>query len=109
MPTHAAWKCSLSYLAQELSEKKFSLNEVPNANLSNDEKACFESLEAALKVCKTMCDDFASKISKMTSHSQAKWWDRARLHFYEKDLTLLKSNLETHKQTVTVVIGIATL
>ena len=85
---------------------------VPNANLSDDQKACFESLKPALGACRGMCDEFACKLSKMTSHSQpdkVNWWDRARLHFNEKDLALLKSNLEKHKQTVDVAIGVATM
>ena len=54
------------------------LNGVPNANLSEDEKACYESLRLALEACKGMCDEFSAKLSKMTSHSQGdkvNWWD----------------------------------
>ena len=88
------------------------LNGVPNANLSENEKACYESLTPALVVCKGKCDEFSAKLSKMTSHSQGdkvNWWDRARLHFNEKDVALLKSDLEKHKQTIDIAIGIATL
>ena len=87
------------------------LDGVLDADLSDDQKACFESLKPALEACKRTCDDFVSKLSKMTSHSRAdsvSWWDRARLHFNEKDVALLKSDLEIHKQTVDVTIGVAT-
>ena len=88
------------------------LDGVPNTDLSNDQKACFENLKPALSACTEMCDRFASKLSRLTSHSQTDkvgWWDRARLHFNEKDVALLKSDLEKHKQTVDVAIGVATL
>lgn len=32
-----------------------SLDGAPNANLSNDQKACFESMKPALSACKEMC------------------------------------------------------
>ena len=88
------------------------LKGVPNAELSDDQKACFESLKPALEACKQKCDTFTSKLSKMTSHSQAgkvNWWDRARMHFNANDIAILKSDLEKHKQTVDVAIGVATL
>ena len=102
----------LGILQNLLQALQQPLKRVSNADLSNDQKACFESLKPALEACKGMCDNFALKLSKMTSHSQADkvdWRDRARLHFNEKDIAMLKSDLEKHKQTVDVAIGIATL
>jgi hypothetical protein len=102
----------LGILQNLLQALQQPLDGVPNADLSNDQKACFESLKPALEACKGMCDDFTLKLSKMTSHSQAdkvSWRDRARLHFNEKDVALLQSDLEKHKQTVDVAIGVATL
>ena len=102
----------LQILQNLLQALQQPLNGVPNANLSEDEKACYESLRPALQACKSLCDEFSAHLSKMTSHSQGdkvNWWDRARLHFNEKDVALLKSDLEKHKQTVDIAIGVATL
>jgi hypothetical protein len=102
----------LQILQNLLQALQQSLNGVPNTNLSENERACFESLRPALEACKGICDDFSAKLSKMTSHSQGdkvNWWDRARLHFNEKDVALLKLDLEKHKQTVDIAIGVATL
>ena len=99
----------LQSLMQALQQ---SLEGVSNADLSNDQKACFESLKPALEACKGMCDTFTSKLSKMTSRSQAgrvNWWDRARIHFNTNDIAILKSDLEKYKQTVDVAIEVATL
>ena len=100
---------NLESLLQALQQP---LHGVPDAKLSENERACFKSLEPALKACEAMCNDFSAKLSKMTSHSQedkVSWWDRARLYFNEQDVALLKSNLEKHKQTVDIAIGVATL
>ena len=102
----------LGILQRLLESLQQPLNEVPNADLSDDQKACFESLKPALQACSEMCRGFTSKLSKMTSHSQAdkvNWWDRAKMYFNEKDLALLKSNLEKYKQTVDIAIGVATM
>lgn len=36
------------------------------------------------------------------------WWDRARLHFIEKGVTLLRANIEKYEQTFDVSIAVAT-
>ena len=102
----------LGILQNLLQALQQPLHRVPNADLSTNQKAYFESLKPALSSCKEMCDDFGLKLSKVTSHSQAdkvNWWDRARLYFNEEDIALLKSNLEENKQTFDMAIGVATL
>ena len=99
----------LQNLVQALQQP---LSGVPNANLSKDEKACYERLRPALRALKGMCDEFSAKLSRMTSHSQGykvNWWYRARLHFNERDVALLKSDFDKHKQSIDVAIGVATL
>ena len=47
---------SLHTVLQALKE---GLDGVPNADLSNDQKACFEGLKPALGACREVCDRFA--------------------------------------------------
>lgn len=102
----------LQTLQDLLRALQLPLNGVPNTDFSDDAKATFESMRPALESCKGLCDDFTVKLSKLTSHShgdKVSWWDRTKLHFNEKDVALLKMDLEKHKQTVDMVIGVATL
>lgn len=78
-----------------------SLSRVGGVGLTADQLSCLEALEPAIKSCQIACGHFADKLAKATSRSDdghVSFLDRARLHFGEKDILLLKSRLETARK-----------
>lgn len=88
------------------------LNGVQNSALSPNQQACFINLKPAIQHCEATCSGFAARLSQITSRSgpdHVNWFDRARIHFNDNDISLLKAALERDKQTLDVALGMATL
>jgi hypothetical protein len=79
-------------------------------HLSAEAKA---ALAAALNNCKQACNKFQAKLKKWTRHStddKVHWWDRVRVGlFAERDIELLRRQLEQCKVTINTAIDTMTL
>ncbi|KAF4459313.1 glycosyl family 43 [Fusarium albosuccineum] len=81
-------------------------------NLIDNQQELVKQLKPALQGCQEYCDDFTQRLSRLTSKSdtdRVDWKDKARLHFHEDDISLLKSRLGDYKQTLGIALSITTL
>lgn len=79
------------------------LDGLEDTAFSPDQKDSLRSLEPVMRYCNTVCKDFATRLAQLTSHSDQghiAWIDRFRLHFNDRDIEILKENLDRCQRTL---------
>ncbi|KAI2633685.1 hypothetical protein GGS26DRAFT_554317 [Hypomontagnella submonticulosa] len=72
-----------------------------------NQRAAYQDLEPVFQRCQNSCDEFASLLRKITSHSdedRLSKRDRLRVHLNEKEIAQFRGNLEVYKSTLVVAL-----
>ena len=100
---------TIKELLQSLSEY---LKSVKDDDLSDQQKAALQDLEAPIKGTQQCCDALKDKIESIMSHSsdgKVNFLSRVEFLFKDKDVNLRKSELVGYQQTLNVALGVVTL
>lgn len=103
---------SLRTLQNSLGTLRNSLQGTGDAPLSQEQRDSLVDLALPLEICNAACEDFKSKLSKLTSNStidHTAFWDKLRLHFNKNDVAFLEGKLSSAKSTVIMALGVLSL
>lgn len=102
----------LSALQTLLKSIRSTMEESSEDSFSDGVKQCLEEATPALAGCEKTCDEFAKKISKITSHSgehHTSARDRIKLQFQEKDMSVFRYQIGSYKATLNIALSLASL
>jgi hypothetical protein len=105
-------RADLTAVQQLLQSLTSTLEGTNDTALSDGLRTFLQDLNPSIEACKTACDEFAARLTKITSHSREgnlSLIDKVQLQLKEKDITIFKYRLGSHKSTINVALVLANL
>lgn len=102
----------LSAIQHLLKSIRSAMEDSSDDSFSNSVKKCLEEGKPALVECGKACDEFAEKMGKIMSHSDANHTsarDRIKLQFQEKDILAFRYRIGSYKATLNIALSLTSL